>query len=333
MSKPIPILHHYPQSPFSEKVRKVFGYKQLAWHSVQAPPVMPKPDQIALTGGYRKAPILQIGHDVYCDTKLICRVLDRLQPERPLIPPGTEAATLMIERWVDQTLFFVAVALFFQPQGLAAFGETLSGGLSIDGFLKDRGAMLAQGGTLPPPSLEAARAELPAICASLEAQLAAKPFLGGDAPTQIDFAIYNPFWFIHTNKGIASELAGYPGLQAWVERMLALGDGPWTALDGAQAVEQCRATTGSQPPLPGAALSLPQARLGDRVRIGAADYAPDQVEGELVIANAFELAVRREDARAGVVIVHFPPEKTRLRRPTRPGTALLRRKIPGVRRV
>lgn len=308
MSANTPIFHHYALSPFSEKVRKIFGYKQLAWNSVQAPPVMPKPDQIALTGGYRKAPILQVGHDVYCDTKLISRVIDRLEPERPLIPPGSEAATLMIERWVDQTLFFAAVAVFFQPAGLAAFAEGLPPSLGIDGFLKDRGAMFAQGGTLAGPQLETARAELPAIFSTIEAQLGAKPFLGGDAPTQIDFAVYNPIWFIHANKGIASELKGFPKLQAWVARILVFGDGPHTPMEGAQAVELCRATKVSQPPLPGMPLSLPQARIGDRVKIGASDYAPDQVEGELVIANAFELAVRREDARAGTVIVHFPPE-------------------------
>jgi len=78
------IFHHYPSSPFSEKVRLVFGFKGLAWKSVIIPMIMPKPDVIALTGGYRKTPILQIGADVYCDTALICRVLDRLHPERPL---------------------------------------------------------------------------------------------------------------------------------------------------------------------------------------------------------------------------------------------------------
>ena len=307
MSASTPIFHHYAASPFSEKVRKVFGYKQIAWQSVQAPPVMPKPDQIALTGGYRKAPILQVGHDVYCDSKLICRVVDRLKPERPLIPPGAEATTLMIERWVDQTFFFSAVALFFQPHGVAAFSSALPPGM-LDTFLQDRAAMFAQGGNLPGPNLETARAELPATFSTIEAQLSVQPFLGGDAPTQVDFAVYHPIWFIHTNAGIKDELKAFPKLRAWADRILAFGDGSPSALEGAAAVELCRATRTSQPPLPGAPLALPQARLGDRVRIGATDYAPDQVEGELVIANAFELAVRREDARAGTVIVHFPPE-------------------------
>lgn len=301
------ILHHYAPSPFSEKVRKVLAYKQLPWHSVQIPPVMPKPDLMPLTGGYRKTPVMQVGRDIYCDSKLICRVIDRLKPERPLIPPGTEAATLMIERWVDQTFFFDAVALFFQPAGLAAFGAAAPPGM-IDTFLKDRAAMFAQGGTLPMPKMETARAELPAILSSLEAQLGPKPFLGGDAPTQIDFAIYNPVWFVYGNQGIASELTAFPKLRAWTERILAFGEGQRTEMEGPAAVELCRAAKASQAPLPGAPLSLPQAQVGDTVKIGAADYAPDQVQGELVIANAFELGIRREDPRAGTVIVHFPPE-------------------------
>jgi hypothetical protein len=46
-----PILHHYPVSPFAEKIRAILGYKRIAWQSVQIPMVMPKPDLVALTGG------------------------------------------------------------------------------------------------------------------------------------------------------------------------------------------------------------------------------------------------------------------------------------------
>ena len=51
-----PVLHHYPISPFAEKVRAMLGFKGLAWKSVQIPLFMPKPDVVALTGGYRKTP-------------------------------------------------------------------------------------------------------------------------------------------------------------------------------------------------------------------------------------------------------------------------------------
>lgn len=302
-----PILHHYELSPFSEKVRKVFGYKKLAWCSVQTPPVMPKPDLLPLTGGYRKAPVMQLGRDIYCDTKLMCRVLDRLEPSPPLIPPGMEASVLMIERWVDQTMFFAVVALVLQPQPLAALATAMPPGF-LEVFIKDRTAMFAQGGTLPRPSVETARAELPAILTSLEAQLALRPFLMGEAPTQVDFAVYNPIWFALANPVVRSEIEAFPRLTSWAGRMAALGQGQRSEIDGAAAIELCRATPTEQAPLSGAPLALPQARIGDRVRIGASDYAPDQVEGELVIANAFELAVRRTDPKAGTVVVHFPAE-------------------------
>ena len=52
----LPILHHYDFSPFAEKIRLALGIKGLRWHSVIAPSVLPKPDLVALTGGYRHIP-------------------------------------------------------------------------------------------------------------------------------------------------------------------------------------------------------------------------------------------------------------------------------------
>jgi glutathione S-transferase len=67
------ILHHYPRSPFAEKVRLSLGLKGLAYHAVTIPAVMPKPELMPLTGGYRRTPVLQVGADVYCDTLAILR--------------------------------------------------------------------------------------------------------------------------------------------------------------------------------------------------------------------------------------------------------------------
>jgi glutathione S-transferase len=86
------ILHHYPSSPFSEKIRLILGYKQLAWKSVIIPQIMPKPDVVALTGGYRKTPFLQIGADIYCDSALICDVLEHRQPTPTLYPKDQKAS-------------------------------------------------------------------------------------------------------------------------------------------------------------------------------------------------------------------------------------------------
>ncbi len=82
----IPTLHHYAGSPFSEKERSGLGFKGLSWRSATIPVILPKPDVVALTGGWRRTPARQIGAGVYCDSALICRVPDRLAPDPPHWP-------------------------------------------------------------------------------------------------------------------------------------------------------------------------------------------------------------------------------------------------------
>jgi glutathione S-transferase len=123
------ILHHYDLSPYSEKVRLIFGLKSLPWRSVQIPMVMPKPDYTELTGGYRRAPMLQIGADIYCDSKACAQLLERLHPEPSLFPGGDAATVWGLARWAE-TGFMMGVLVFF--------GE---GGLFDDAFVEDRKKM------------------------------------------------------------------------------------------------------------------------------------------------------------------------------------------------
>ena len=109
------ILHHYPSSPFSEKIRLILGYKQLAWKSVIIPQIMPKPDVVALTGGYRKTPFLQIGADIYCDTQLIIRELDRRFPETKVVRDGGLSYGLGF--WTDRPFFQATVPIIFGEIG------------------------------------------------------------------------------------------------------------------------------------------------------------------------------------------------------------------------
>lgn len=102
----LPILHHYDFSPFAEKIRLALGIKGLRWHSVIAPSVLPKPDLVALTGGYRHIPVLQYGADIYCDTRTIVRELDRRHPEPVIDDPARRALATPIETWAERDLFW-----------------------------------------------------------------------------------------------------------------------------------------------------------------------------------------------------------------------------------
>ena len=85
------IFHQYAMSPFSEKIRKILALKNLEYREVDQPAWMPKPHLTPMTGGYRRIPVLQIGADIYCDTALIARTVEKHCPE-PSIHPGDNIA-------------------------------------------------------------------------------------------------------------------------------------------------------------------------------------------------------------------------------------------------
>src|SRR4029453_12489057 len=95
------ILHQYATSPFSEKIRKILAHKRVPWFAVEQPSIMPKPDLLPLTGGYRRIPVLQIGADVYCDSQLIARVLETRHPAPTIFPSGSEGLCFAIHFWAD----------------------------------------------------------------------------------------------------------------------------------------------------------------------------------------------------------------------------------------
>lgn len=299
------ILHHYAISPFAEKIRVILGYKGLAWRSVDIPMVMPKPDLTALTGGYRKTPVLQIGCDVYCDTALISRVLDALQPEPPVHRPEQGALAVPAGRWLDHHFFFAVIALLFDPSVMKSGIATLGGPEGAAAFMKDRGQMLAAA-RVRPPSLPDANVVFEDVLGRLDAQLAARgPFLFGDAPGWADFCAYHPLWMASDNAAFAPRLAGYRHVGAWLERIRGFGHGEPKPLGSGEALAVARGSTPrpldgpAGPPLDGIA-------LGDEVEIAADDYAFEPSAGRLVHVGPDELAIERTDDRAGRVVVHFP---------------------------
>ena len=62
------VLHNYAFSPFSEKIRTTLGLKRIAWRSVDVAPLPPRPLLAALTGGYRRIPVLQRTRTALDDT-------------------------------------------------------------------------------------------------------------------------------------------------------------------------------------------------------------------------------------------------------------------------
>jgi glutathione S-transferase len=274
---------------------------------------MPKPDLTALTGGYRKTPVLQIGCDVYCDTTLIARLLDALAPEPPVYRPEQDAMAVPAGRWLDHHLFFSVIAHLFDAPVAAASQDTLGGPEGAAAFAKDRGPMLAAARVKPPP-LPEARVILDDVLRALDAQLAAQgPFLFGGAAGWADFCAYHPLWAMRANAVLAARLDVHPHLGAWLDRIRAFGHGEPKPLGSLQALEIARSSaprprSGDAGPAPG------KVAVGDMVEISADDYAFEPSVGRLVECGPNELAIERTDERAGEVVVHFPRIGFRVRR-------------------
>ena len=299
------ILHHYPASPFAEKARLLLGFKQLSWRSVTVPPVMPKPDLTALTGGYRRTPVLQVGADIYCDTALIARRLDAEKATPVLFPEEQQFVAAALAHWADSVLFLHAVSLVSQPESMARrFAHVPPEFVKI--FSKDRTQLFAGGSaTAIPP--EQAKSHWPLLMARLQQQLAqdGDEFLLGNAPCIADFAIAHCLWFLKASPVTASLVDDYPEISAWLSKVLGVGHGSYSELAAQDAVQIAHKATPVA--LPEQAFVEPNGfTMGQQVIIRAVDYGTDPVEGELLYAGLEELILRREDERAGLVHVHFP---------------------------
>lgn len=295
------IFHHYPNSPFSEKVRLIFGFKQLAWKSVVIPTIMPKPDVMALTGGYRRTPILQIGADIYCDTALICDVLDKLAPQPTLYPSAQEGLVRTFAQWADSTLFWTAIGFAFQPSGM----QSMFAGVPpehVKAFAADRAAMRGNAARM---AAAEATASLTLYIDRIENMLdGGQPFLFGAQPCIADFSAYHGLWYVRRIDSLASILHRAPRLLAWADRMAAIGQHHVQKITSAEAIAIAHSSTPQAVDAP--FVDLHGIALGEKVTITPTDYALDPVEGELVSASADALALARSDERAGRVVVHFP---------------------------
>jgi glutathione S-transferase len=292
------ILHHYDTSPYAEKVRTGLGLKGLAWASVELPQIMPKPNLTALTGGYRKTPVLQIGADIYCDSQLIMRELERRHPTPSFYPAGRGAADALAW-WAEKTMFLPAVSIAFakRPEVLPK------------GFLEDR-AKFSGRNIDPVVMLAAVPNQLDQLRAHfdwLDQTLAdGRSFLQGRAVGLSDLAAYHPVWYLRQNFGSAAPpLDGFPRLLSWAKRVAAIGHGRRSPMTSEQALDVARTATSIAKASTDAKDPIGR-KPGQVVSVTPDDTGRDPVIGELVTSGIDEIVIRRRDPAIGEVCVHFP---------------------------
>ena len=194
------------------------------------------------------------------------------------------------------------MAYNFQPSGVA---DVFAGApeATVQAFVADRTAM--RGGA-PRISLGEGTSSYKSQLRRLSDMLTEHPFLLGDAPTIADFSAYHPLWFtLERTPSVAGILDATPLLKDWMARMKAIGHGTIEKMKSAEAVEVAKNAT----PVDVSQRTWVDDHgitLGSEVTITADNFGLEPTPGILVAATKTRLTLRREDARAGTVHVHFP---------------------------
>lgn len=286
----VPILHHYPNSPYAEVIRLALGRKGASYGRVEIPSVSPKPDLVALTGGYERTPVLQLGADVYCDTVAICRALEERVEGPSLYPQPLGAAGLAVALWAGSAPFGWAVGA-----SLATITDRLP-----DAFLADRKRRFGL-------DAERLKADQPHLDAQLRAAVAVvadaladgRAFVGGEEPGHADFALYMLVWFQRMRSLTPTSYGEVVG--RWAERVAAVGHGQPEDWSAERAIV---AAADAQPV--GSHEVAGDWTMGQAVRVRTDTPDPAVVQGVLVGLDSHTIVVERTDPRAGRVRVHLP---------------------------
>ncbi|MBB3710520.1 glutathione S-transferase [Limimaricola variabilis] len=294
------ILHHYDLSPFCEKIRLALGLKGLTWSSVKVEAVPPRPLLDALTGGYRRLPVLQIGADIYCDSEMVYRALERIAPEPTLYPRG-EGIAKALSLWWDRATWKPAIGVLVHH-----IGEHLPEAFLVDRKTNYLGYDISKPAMAP--MLPAYVQQLTAFAQWLDSMLAEHgDYLTGSAVSAADLTCHHTLWLLRANCGadtIDAQLGLSNRVTAWLDRVAAIGHGTCVEIAPEAAIEAARA---AEPAEPGIGCNDPSGLAqGSRVTVTPDDNARVPVEGLLVAADAQEVVIARKDPLVGRVHVHFP---------------------------
>ena len=298
----IPVLYHYPMSPYSEKLRLALGMRGLFWTSVQVAPQPPREVLEQLLGGYRRIPVLQVGAHFYCDTRLAFELLYLEDPTCTDLSADDEA----LRAWAEREIFF-AVFSVVSPTKVVRFLFRRFGVAGVWRFIRDRSQMMRDS-TVVALAPDRAREVVKEFIEHLALHLSSRRCLSGVAPGYLDLCCYHPLWMV--SQIDSSLLSSWPpSVSQWMERINSLGHG-----------EQLRASRGcvfeniAENQVAFSGTVTEPYRLGEFVGVAPSDYARDETCGSLVDINRKRVVISRTLNSGDVIYLHFPRDGFDLRR-------------------
>ncbi|KAF2820091.1 hypothetical protein CC86DRAFT_374788 [Ophiobolus disseminans] len=312
-----PILFHYPPSIYSQRVLWYLWLRGISYDECIQPPVMPRPDLAAIGVGYRKMPILNIGKDVYCDSRLIISKLEEAFPGSNLTPstPAQVGVQKLLENYtIDGGVFANAVKLipYWTDSSLLKNKE----------FLDDRQKMMG-GRRMTKEAMETGRPDglhhIQQVFDLMETTFLADGrdwILGSKEPTVADIDAVWPLEWMTVDRHMKECLPEahindrkYPKVYAWVRRFMSVieekkkASAKPSALDGKAMMSRILSATSSLTDIGFAENESSDVKQGERVEIFPSDYGQmGKSVGTLVGLSTREAVIQNDKG----LYLHFP---------------------------
>lgn len=288
------ILHHYDGSPYSEKIRLLLGYEQLSWRSVIMPAVLPKTDLFTLTHGYRRAPVMQIGADIYCDSALIADEIERRYPNKPI--SNSNGVARLLGHWVDVEFFWLTVRYVMGKIAQQIPQALLNDRIAMhEQFNFDRQKLV--------DDLPQLASQIRPLLTGLDMALDEHSYIGGDTPSIADFSLYHPLWFLNSVDVLTEFTCQGSNLHDWFVQMGAFGHGSSRMMTSAEAIKIAAA---NQPAVIDRYRSELGIVVGAWVSVTPQGYPKEVVCGRLVNFSESRITIAQESPETGLVHIHLP---------------------------
>lgn len=293
------ILHHYPWSPYAEKIRAMFGYTNSEWASCLTSEAPPRGKLDVLSGGYNRIPVAQLGADIFCDSNIIADEIAAKSKQKALANQQLPADDLALRQWIESKLFFACVNRAFSVTLLRKIAAE-KGVWKLLSFLKDRIEMGAKA-SISMGSPKSAPKYISQGIDKILAAMSTNEFVGGAQPNLIDFAAYHCFWFL-TELGQKPDINEHKKMRSWYLRMQAYSSKPARTISIEQALDEAK----SAKPRRLAKRYTSDHRIGSTITITPSDYRKIPVTGTLVGVDEHRWIIARESPETGKIHLHFP---------------------------
>ncbi|MDK9556143.1 glutathione S-transferase family protein [Marinobacter sp. M216] len=218
-------LYDWGPSPFCLKVRAILDYKGIRYKRIN---VLGKGTlEVYRRGGIGKVPAIDIDGCFLADSTNIAHELDRLFPERRIIPPDSAEAALchVLDDWADEALYFIG--LYYQwmdPEGAPMLSKAFRGpvGKLVLPLYKRRlhAQIKGQGTGRKPPAM--IKEDLLRELDTVEGLLNGKAFLLGATPALCDFSLMAQLVYMSRPPGSAREVTTRAAITEYLGRMRSL---------------------------------------------------------------------------------------------------------------